>query len=229
MPLGLAAKLVGALALCFGALVCAAWALKRRWPGLARLAASGSGSGELTIIETRGLAPGSALHLLEVDGTRILLLQTRERGDVLWTRESGEGVFEEPDGGAGPAARKHTRAEPGPATAAAAASKGPTAKAAAAVLDTATWLDGSNDEAARRLRKELEAHAARARKGPVKGPAKGRASGSRGAAGPLRSPGAEARRLRTLLQAKERQRRFRERARRGGTPRPRPASAGRRP
>jgi flagellar biogenesis protein FliO len=95
LPLGLAVKLVAALALCFGALVGAAWFLRRRWPGLARLGVAETKRGGLTVIETHGLAPGTALHLLEVEGTRMLLLVTKERGEVLWTRDTTEGSFEE--------------------------------------------------------------------------------------------------------------------------------------
>jgi hypothetical protein len=97
LPIALLAKLVTALAVCFAALLAGAWLLKRKWPAFGRVGSPEPGRGGVTVVETKGLGPGSALHLLEVEGTRILVLQTKERSDVLWTRESGDPEFDRAD------------------------------------------------------------------------------------------------------------------------------------
>lgn len=88
MPLALVAKLLGGLALCFGLLVAAAWSLRRQWPrfkaGRGRESKPEPG---MQVLQTRGLGPGAALHLVEVDGARLLVLQSKDRSDVVWSRD----------------------------------------------------------------------------------------------------------------------------------------------
>jgi hypothetical protein len=95
MPFSLIAKLLGGLALCFAVLVGMAWLLRKQWPSL--LGASKGARREekgIQVLQTRGLGPGTALHLLEVDGARLLVLQGKERSEVIWTRDDGKDLGE---------------------------------------------------------------------------------------------------------------------------------------
>lgn len=100
LPFGLLLKLLGGLALCFGALLACAALVKARW-GRASSLASMLGRTPppegIEIVETRGLSQGSALHLVRVEGCRLLLLQGKERSEVLWTSEAptGAATFDE--------------------------------------------------------------------------------------------------------------------------------------
>jgi hypothetical protein len=117
MPLSLVAKLLGALALCFGLMVAAAWALRRHWPSLGRALDAKREDKGLQVLQSRGLGPGAALHLIEVDGARILVLQGKERSDVIWSRDD-EKLLDQACQGAAFEAAAPPPAAPSPAPAA---------------------------------------------------------------------------------------------------------------
>jgi hypothetical protein len=95
MPFSLIAKLLGGLALCFGVLVGLAWLLRKQWPSLLGAAKGARREDKgIQVLQTRGLGPGAALHLLEVDGARLLVLQGKERSEVIWTRDDGKDLGE---------------------------------------------------------------------------------------------------------------------------------------
>jgi flagellar biogenesis protein FliO len=86
LPLGLVLKLLLGLGLCFGLLVGAAWFARRVMAGGAR-------SGPEALIQVRarlGLGPGTSLVLVGVRGRDLLIMQTKEGGNVLWEGDAEE-------------------------------------------------------------------------------------------------------------------------------------------
>jgi flagellar biogenesis protein FliO len=228
LPWVLTAKLVGALALCFAGLVGAAWMLRRRWPGLAKLGAVEQRHPGLQVIESRGLAPGTSLHLLEIEGTRLLVLQTKERGDVLWTRERGEAGFDA-EVGAEPQAKPEFEPEP---TLAAHLAEAPEPEDGTLASHLAAMAGGRRTrlrpsaaplvKTAARASAKPTSTAARAEAAQAKTRPQAAAPARRQAApAPLRNLAEEVSpilRLRELELQRERQRRYRERRREAAQP-----------